>query len=93
MISQDRDHYLYFANNSGLLEYNGTAWTLYPSPNETIIRSVKVIGDRIYTGCYMEFGYWTRENNGSLAYTALSNKIKNKISWNGLKRTLPKVRN
>lgn len=79
MISQDKNHFMYFANNSGLLEYNGTAWTLYPSPNETIIRSVKVIGDRIYTGCYMEFGYWTRQHDGSLKYFSLSKGIKSKI--------------
>jgi hypothetical protein len=37
------------------------SWELYPSPNETILRSVKVIGDKVYTGGYMEFGYWTRQ--------------------------------
>ena len=78
-MSQDKDHFMYFANNGGLLEYNGTAWTLYPSPNETIIRSVKVIGERIYTGCYMEFGYWTRNEDGSLSYTSLSEAIRDKI--------------
>lgn len=78
-MSQDKDHFMYFANNGGLLEYNGTAWTLYPSPNETIIRSVKVIGERIYTGCYMEFGYWTRNEDGSLSYTSLSEGIRDKI--------------
>ncbi|MFI0426204.1 MAG: LuxR family transcriptional regulator, partial [Flavobacterium sp.] len=58
MISQDNNQFLLFANNEGLLEFNGSNWNLYPSPNETIIRSVKVVGDKIYTGCYMEFGYW-----------------------------------
>lgn len=79
MISQSKSHYMYFANNEGLLEFNGSDWTLYPSPNETIIRSVKVIGDKIFTGCYMEFGFWQRENNGRLKYTSLSKKIKSKI--------------
>jgi len=79
MISQDDNGYLYFANNSGLLEYNGTAWNLYPTPNETILRSVKVVEDRIYTGAYMEFGYWKRQADGSLKYFSLSNKIKHKI--------------
>jgi ligand-binding sensor domain-containing protein/DNA-binding CsgD family transcriptional regulator len=54
-------------------------WELYPSPNETILRSVKVIGDKIYTGCYMDFGFWIREANGKLKYTSLAKKIKNKI--------------
>jgi len=79
MISQDKNHFVFFANNEGLLEYNGANWNLYKSPNETIIRSVKVIGNRIYTGCYMEFGYWIRKNNGKLHYTSLSSKIRNKL--------------
>lgn len=79
MISQDSQRFLFFANNEGLLEFNGSAWTLYPSPNETIIRSVKVVGDKVYTGSYMEFGYWTREANNHLKYQSLSAKIKNRI--------------
>ncbi|KAF2517686.1 helix-turn-helix and ligand-binding sensor domain-containing protein [Flavobacterium foetidum] len=79
MISQDDHNYLYFANDEGLLEYNGTNWQLYPAPNETIIRSVKVIGTKVYTGCYMNFGYWMRNAAGKLKYTSLSDKIKDKI--------------
>lgn len=79
MISQDKNQFIFFANNEGLLEFNGSNWNLYPSPNETIIRSVKVVGDKIYTGCYMEFGYWSREANNQLKYHSLSNIIKNKI--------------
>ncbi|KQC31825.1 hypothetical protein AAY42_17100 [Flagellimonas eckloniae] len=76
-ISQAGDKVIYFANNKGLLEFNGAKWTLFPSPNETIIRSVKVVGDKIYTGCYMEFGYWQKDDFGMLQYTSLSKKIKN----------------
>lgn len=79
MISQDKNHYVYFANNEGLLEFNGSNWTLYKSPNETIIRSVNVIGNKIFTGCYMEFGFWKRQSNGRLTYTSLSKRIKSKI--------------
>jgi DNA-binding CsgD family transcriptional regulator len=79
MITQDSNHFMFFANNEGLLEFNGSNWTLYPSPNETIIRSVKVIDDKIYTGCYMEFGYWKRKSSGQLQYFSLSKNIKNKI--------------
>ena len=87
MISQDKNNFIFFANNDGLLEFNGSNWNLYPSPNETIIRSVKVVENRIYTGCYMEFGFWTRQPNGKLIYTSLSKSIKSKIQddeqfWN-----------
>lgn len=79
MISQDSKQFVFFANHEGLLEFNGSNFTLYPSPNESIIRSVNVIGDKIYTGCYMEFGFWTRQTNGRLKYTSLSKNIKDKI--------------
>lgn len=79
MISQDINRFVYFANNDGLLEYNGSNWTLNPSPNESIIRSVKVVGDKIYTGCYMNFGFWKRQSNGQLKYFSLSNSIKSKL--------------
>ena len=87
MISQHEDRTIFIANNDGLLEFNGSNWRLYKSPNESIMRSVKVIGNRIYSGCYMEFGYWTRQPNGKLLYTSLSKTVKNKISndeqfWN-----------
>ena len=90
MVTQDKNNFLFFANNEGLLEFNGAVWTLYPSPNETIMRSVKVVDNRVYTGCYMEFGYWTREPDNLLKYFSLSKKIKSKMVddeqfWNILK--------
>ena len=75
MISQDSLGKIYIANNKGLSEFNGTKWVLYPSPNESIIRSVKVIGEKIYTGTYMNFGYWENTENGILTYTSLSKKL------------------
>ena len=80
MISQDNHRFMYFANNEGLLEFNGSKWRLNPSPNETIIRSVKCINDKIYTGAFMEFGFWERGVNGQLFYTSLSKAIKDKIN-------------
>lgn len=72
-ISQSSDKSIYVANSKGLLKYNGAKWRLYPSPNETIMRSVKAVGDRVYTGCYMEFGYWLKDAFGKLEYVSLSN--------------------
>ena len=74
-ISQATNKYIYVANNKGLLEYNGAKWQLYNSPNETIIRSVNVIDDKIYTGCYREFGYWEPNEFGKLFYTSLSQNL------------------
>lgn len=73
-ISQNTDNYIFVANNEGLLEYDGAEWKLYPSPNNTILRSVKAVDDTIYTGAYMEFGYWQRNPKGLLEYFSLSNE-------------------
>lgn len=74
-ISQGEDKHIYVANNKGLLEFNGDSWSLYPSPNESIIRSVFVYEQKIYTGCYREFGYWERQDTGTLKYTSLSKDL------------------
>ncbi|PPK85064.1 regulatory LuxR family protein [Neolewinella xylanilytica] len=75
MVGQDEDRFIYVANNDGLLEYNGAQWHRYPSPNESILRSVLSVGDRVYTGSYMEFGYWEREATGRLLYRSLSEGV------------------
>lgn len=70
-ISQASNRFIYVANNDGLLEFNGAEWQLYPSPNETIMRSVKCLDDKIYTGIYMDFGFWKRNDFGNLEYTSI----------------------
>ena len=74
-ITQNDDKHLFFGNNSGLLEFNGAVWKLYPSPNGTIIRAVYEKDGLIYSGCYMEFGFWKRNELGSLEYTSLLDKL------------------
>lgn len=70
-ITQSANKYIYVANNKGLLEYNGTSWRLYPTPNETILRSVKSFQDKIYCGFYRDFGFWKKNNLGVLEYTSI----------------------
>ncbi len=71
MISQGSNRNIYVANSMGLLEYTGAHWNLYPVPNKTIVRAVKVVNDLIFTGAYMEAGYWKRDSYGRLQYTSL----------------------
>jgi len=40
--------------------------------NQSIIRSVAVVEDRVYTGSYMDFGFWERNAFGDLEYTSLN---------------------
>jgi len=79
MLGQDENEFIYVANNDGLLEYNGWEWTHYPSPNESIIRSVKALGDRVYTGSYQDFGYWVRSVTGELKYHSLGSSVSDEM--------------
>jgi DNA-binding CsgD family transcriptional regulator len=74
-ISQTSDQTMYFANNSGLLEFDGTNWSLYSVPDNTIVRSVKAVGNDVYSGSYMDFGVWKRNNKNVLEYTSLVQKL------------------
>ncbi|PQJ80533.1 helix-turn-helix and ligand-binding sensor domain-containing protein [Polaribacter porphyrae] len=78
-ITQNKDKFIYVANNAGLLEYNGAEWTIYNSPNNTIIRSLLADNNRIYSGAYMEFGFWERNNKGHLYYTSISKTLKENL--------------
>ncbi|WP_235892991.1 ligand-binding sensor domain-containing protein [Flavobacterium franklandianum] len=70
-VSQGNDKAMYFANNHYLLRYDGVKWEKNMLPNKTIIRSILVDGDKIYSGSYKEFGYWHR-NDGKMIYVSIS---------------------
>lgn len=85
-VAQGNDDAMYFANNYYLLRYDGVKWEKYTLPNKTIIRSIMVDGDKIYSGSYKEFGYWFRKE-GKMHYVSISkgNKVfdenKNEEIW------------
>lgn len=75
-MAQDKNGVLYFANNSGLLSYDGTYWKLYTLPNATIIRSVVIDSKgRIIVGGQDEIGYFFPDKNGILSYNSLKQLI------------------
>ncbi len=78
-VSVNENGELFAANNQGLLHFNGEQWTLNKLPNNTIIRSVECIGDRVYTGSYEEFGYWIKNGYGKLEYNSLTHLIQNHV--------------
>jgi membrane protein implicated in regulation of membrane protease activity len=79
-IMQHENDWMYFANNKGLLEFDGSHWTVYPIQNQTPVRSVffDVQSKRIYAGGYREFGFYARNMNGELIYNSLSDKLNKK---------------
>ncbi|KQC00640.1 triple tyrosine motif-containing protein [Pedobacter sp. Hv1] len=75
-IAQDHQGVLYFANNEGLLTFNGAYWKRYPFPNKTVLRSVKIDKQgKIFVGAQDEIGYYYPDKNGTLTYKSLKNLI------------------
>ncbi|KOS05991.1 regulator [Flavobacterium akiainvivens] len=74
-IGQDKNGNLYFANTSGLIQFNGTSWSISSIPNETV-RSLKIdASGKIYVGGYNEFGYYATNEKGKLIYHSLTHLI------------------
>lgn len=72
-IQQDNKGIIYFANNKGLLEFDGTNWQTFPLLNGTIARSVNFDKNgRIYFGGQNEVGYLESNENGKPIYTSLT---------------------
>lgn len=74
-LTQDDNKIIYVANNKGLLTFNGSQWELFPTPNESIIRTVLAVGNRIYSGHYNDFGYWERDELGNMTYSSLMKRF------------------
>ncbi|WP_287828961.1 triple tyrosine motif-containing protein [Bacteroides sp.] len=71
-IEQDELGFLYFGNDKGLLQFDGSTWTLFQQPSGTLVRSLSVVSNKkIYTGTFEDFGYWLRDDSGKLFYTSL----------------------
>jgi ligand-binding sensor domain-containing protein/DNA-binding CsgD family transcriptional regulator len=78
-IRQDRNGIMYFANNEGLLTFDGVYWKTYPLPNKTKVRSLEMGPDnRIYIGGENEFGYFSPDASGTLRFKSLRSLLSEK---------------
>lgn len=78
-IDQDKNGNLYFANNNGLFQFDGSAWRKYSLPNSPDTRCVKIDSSgKIFIGGYSEFGYFKTNSKGKLEYVSLSKMVDKK---------------
>lgn len=72
-ISQGANRRIYFANKSGLLEYNGYNWLIHKADAIEIMRSVECASNgTIYVGGDGGFGYFAPDNLGRMIYHDLT---------------------
>lgn len=78
-INQDKNGNLYFGNNDGLLQFDGSTWKKYKAKNSDAVKCLKVDpSGKIYVGCYNEFGYFKANSKGKLEYFSLSDLLNKK---------------
>ncbi len=72
-IVQDDLGMMYFANNEGVMQFNGVDWTVTPVANKSTVRAVDIDNNGIvYAGAINEFGYLRPSTTGKLEYVSLS---------------------
>ena len=75
-IAQDSLGRLYFADDGGLLTYDGAHWQHYSLPNKAAIRSLAIDDSgRIFVGGADEIGFFSPAAGGALAYHSLKEKL------------------
>lgn len=66
----------YFANNEGVLEFDGVNWRKYPLPNRTVVRSIYAAEDgKVFAGGYNEFGYFQPDSSGIFRFYELQSLL------------------
>jgi len=75
-VAQDSRNMIYFANNAGILEFDGKHWELYPIANRSVVRSVAVDDTgTVYAGAFNEIGYLKKTPHGGKTYQSLVPEI------------------
>lgn len=84
-ISPSNKMFNYYANQKGVVQFDGTNWTLYPMNNGTYARSVLVSDEdkRVYVGGVNEYGWLEVNDNGHLSYKCISDTLDNEIRYLG----------
>ena len=75
-VGQAKDGVMYFGNNQGLLQFDGSLWETYKMPGKKMVRSLMVGKEnKIFVGSFEEFGFYEKNETGQLIYTSLSAKL------------------
>lgn len=86
-ITQHSSNAMYFANNAGMLEFDGRSWKTIPIINGTTVHSVHYQNNRFYASTFGTFGYFSKQSNGEFLYQSLvSEALQKNIGTNEIFR-------
>lgn len=79
-IAQDANGFMYFANNDGLLFFDGIHWEILRITQSSAIRSVCIDkNNNIYAGFFNDFGTVVPQKSGELQFQSLRHLIPDEI--------------
>jgi len=82
-VSLDENGVVYFANENGVLQYDGSFWKIIPIRNFAGINCLKMSLDgRMYVGGENEFGYLERDSIGVFEYHSLRVQLPDTLEIN-----------
>lgn len=71
-ITQDKNGFMYFANNDGVLQFDGLHWNLIKVSETSPVRSIFTDSqNKIYIGLFNDFGIMEKTENGRFSFKSL----------------------
>src|SRR5215212_59190 len=81
-IAKDKRGLMYFANFSGILEYDGANWKLITTKDISKVNTISVDTDgRVFVGARGEIGYLRPNEKGDMRFESLTEKLDKKTSF------------
>ncbi|MBL8111991.1 MAG: protein kinase [Acidobacteria bacterium] len=74
-VHQDARGILYFGNNHGVLEFDGTRWRTTPTPARAVVLSFARDGDVLYTGAAGDLGRVETDPTGDTRFVSLKSAL------------------
>jgi signal transduction histidine kinase len=75
-IAQDNRGIMYFGNEQGLLEYDGSSWRQIKTPYSALVRTITIDDNgKIFITASSEFGYLAPDSIGQLKFIALKKQL------------------
>ncbi len=84
-ISQSKNGFMYFANNEGVLQFDGLHWDLIEVSKSSPVRSVFTDSlNHIYVGLFNDLGQLVPDQNGRLYYKSLRHLLPAGINFDDI---------
>jgi ligand-binding sensor domain-containing protein/DNA-binding CsgD family transcriptional regulator len=75
-VVQDATGLLYFANDEGVLRFDGARWRSFPLPNRSLVRCLQFGPDgQLYVGGQDEIGFFAPTADGSMKFQSLKHLL------------------